>query len=143
VGTVSETKDDKRDQTLTDRLIAFAKDGELSAGRPIPVTVRIDGTYYEVQVIGKKGTTFQLVATDVRWEIDERKQKNRTLMGMFSEKGGPQVKVYEQWYGSGSTSETDNWSKVYEIEVKGVVVARRSRLRRAYRIAKKIAGEAW
>lgn len=51
----------------TAALIAFAKDAEVSANGPIPVTVRIDGeddsTYYDVQIIGKKGQTFQLVAT--------------------------------------------------------------------------------
>jgi hypothetical protein len=136
MGTVTETE---KDQTLTDRLIAFAQDAETSASGPIPVTVRIDGTYYEVQVIGKKGDTFQLVATDVRFEVNPKKERNRTLMGVFSEKGGPQVKVYEQWYGSGSTSETDNWSKVYEIEVRGATVARKHRLRGAYRVARRIA----
>lgn len=52
---------------MTDALISFAKDAEVSAGRAIPVTARLDGpdesTYFDVQIIGKKGQTFQLVVT--------------------------------------------------------------------------------
>lgn len=50
----------------TERLIAFAKDAEQSAGGPIPLTIRVDdgdeSRYFDVAIIGKKGMTFQMVA---------------------------------------------------------------------------------
>lgn len=61
--------DNNEDSPLTadtSALIAFAKDAEISAGGPIPVTVRIDdgenAGYYDVVIIGKKGMTFQMIA---------------------------------------------------------------------------------
>jgi hypothetical protein len=58
----------------TRQLIAFAQDGEISAHGPLPVVVRVDhrdgsSSYHEVEIVGKKGETFQLVVGQHRMTV--------------------------------------------------------------------------
>lgn len=46
----------------TTQLKSFIEDAEISAHGPLDVTVRVDGDYHHAEIIGKKGTTFQLAA---------------------------------------------------------------------------------